>query len=163
MKDIGKMLSSLRRERKISQDDLAGKLGLTKQTISNYEKNKRRPDYETLEAICDILNVPVTFFMSSDERDQELRRVHESASASLTNVKYCLGVAMPSAVAGHANILQRYENLSNVGKELVLNALAFAEKHHSAEANPKKIKVYRPVLKPQIKKRNELEQNKGKQ
>ena len=92
MKDIGKMLSSLRRERKISQDDLAGKLGLTKQTISNYEKNKRRPDYETLEAICDILNVPVTFFMSSDERDQELKRVHESASASLTNVKYCLGV-----------------------------------------------------------------------
>lgn len=82
MNDIGKLLSTIRKERKFSQDGLAKKLGMTKQTISNYEQNKRRPDYETLEAICDILNVPVTFFISSTERDQELQRVREAHATS---------------------------------------------------------------------------------
>lgn len=78
MNNIGTMILKLRQERKLSQDELARRLNCTKQTISNYERNVRRPDYEMLEAIADVLNVPLTFFISKEEQRSELERIYHS-------------------------------------------------------------------------------------
>lgn len=75
MKDIGRLIAILRKEKKISQDELAKMLNCTKQTVSNYERGIRRPDYEMLEAIADSLNVPMAFFLSEEEQQEELDRI----------------------------------------------------------------------------------------
>ena len=76
MRNIGKLISDLRKERNITQDDLAARLQITKQTISNYERGIRRPSYEALEAIADVLNVPMSFFLTKDEQAEELSRIY---------------------------------------------------------------------------------------
>lgn len=76
MRDIGKLIATIRNDRNISQDELARRIGCTKQTVSNYERNVRRPDYEMLEAIADALNVPLTFFVSKVEQQVELNRIY---------------------------------------------------------------------------------------
>ena len=76
MKNIGHLIRQLRTERKLSQDELAARLGVTKQTISNYERDFRQPDYDGLVAICDALNVPMAFFLTDRERDDELARIY---------------------------------------------------------------------------------------
>lgn len=78
MKDFGILISQLRRERRMSQDEFAKLIGCTKQTISNYERNMRKPDYETLEAIADVLNVPMSFFLSEEEQREKLARIYRT-------------------------------------------------------------------------------------
>lgn len=74
MIDVGKAITFWRKRRSMTQQDLATALGCTKQTVSNYERNNRRPDYEVLEAISDIFNVPISVFITDADRLQELNR-----------------------------------------------------------------------------------------
>ena len=47
MRDIGKNIRDLRERAKLTQDALAEQLCTTRQTISNYERGKTRPDVDT--------------------------------------------------------------------------------------------------------------------
>ncbi len=75
--DIAKLIRQIRLERGITQDSLAEALSLTKQTVSNYERGIRVPSYETLEAIADVLNVPMSFFLSKEEQEGALNKIYE--------------------------------------------------------------------------------------
>ena len=57
MADFATMLKYLREREKLSQRDLAEKLGISKSTISMYEMGKRHPKFEDEEAIADFFNV----------------------------------------------------------------------------------------------------------
>ena len=50
-------LRKLRKERGLSQVELATALGLAKSTISMYENDQRQPEFEIEEAIADFFNV----------------------------------------------------------------------------------------------------------
>ena len=50
-------LKKLRKERGLTQKELADALGIAKSTISMYENNNREPDFETEELIADFFNV----------------------------------------------------------------------------------------------------------
>ena len=59
MRDIAKNIRSLRTVRNLTQDELAEKLFVTRQTISNYETGKSRPDVEMLARIAEVLETDV--------------------------------------------------------------------------------------------------------
>ena len=78
MIDVGKMIAKVRKDRGYSQLQLADKLNLSKQAVSNYETGKREPDYVTLEAIADALNVPMTMLISPEEQERALKEIYAS-------------------------------------------------------------------------------------
>lgn len=55
MRDIGKNIKTLRIQQNMTQDELAEKLFVTRQTISNYETGRSRPDVEMLAKIAEAL------------------------------------------------------------------------------------------------------------
>ena len=57
MATFSERLRELRTQYDYSQQDLADKMGATKQMISQYERGVRKPDLDTLTALCDIFNV----------------------------------------------------------------------------------------------------------
>ena len=59
MASVAKHIRRLRTERRMTQEDLAGKLFVTRQTISAWETGKAQPDLETLERIAAALGVEV--------------------------------------------------------------------------------------------------------
>ena len=59
MRDIGKNIKQLREENKLSQEHLAEKLYVTRQTVSNYETGRSRPDLEMLKKIAEVLDTDV--------------------------------------------------------------------------------------------------------
>lgn len=59
MRDIGKNIRDLRRLKQMTQDELAEKLFVTRQTVSNYEVGKSRPDVEMLVKIGEVLGVDI--------------------------------------------------------------------------------------------------------
>lgn len=57
MYDLGALIKSLRKERKITQKKLGEILGVTEGTISKYEANTMTPPFETLRSIASFFNI----------------------------------------------------------------------------------------------------------
>lgn len=79
MRDIGANIRRARARRKLTQDDLAQTVHTTRQTISNYETGRSRPDVETLQRLADALGVELTELLDGEPpaaaRRAELRRL----------------------------------------------------------------------------------------
>lgn len=73
MRDIARNIRSLREEKKLSQDQLAEKLFVTRQTVSNYETGRSRPDVEMLMRIAEALDVDVNTVIYGAELSPEQR------------------------------------------------------------------------------------------
>lgn len=59
MRDIGRNITTLRKKRGMTQDALAEALHVTRQTVSNYENGRSRPDIDMLEAIAQVLDTDI--------------------------------------------------------------------------------------------------------
>lgn len=60
MRDIGKNIHALREKAGLTQEALAEQLFVTRQTVSNYENGRTRPDLDMLLTIADVLHAEVT-------------------------------------------------------------------------------------------------------
>ena len=56
----------LRKERHLSQQQLADRIGVNKQTISQYERGVREPQFEMLGILCDYFNVSADYLLGRD-------------------------------------------------------------------------------------------------
>ncbi len=59
MANVGKNIKQIRTQKKMTQDDLADKLFVSRQTISNYETGRSNPDIDMLIKIAEILDTDV--------------------------------------------------------------------------------------------------------
>lgn len=78
MRDIGANIRRARTRRRLTQDDLAQTVHTTRQTISNYETGRSRPDVETMQRLADALGVELTALLDGEPpavRRTELRRL----------------------------------------------------------------------------------------
>jgi len=63
IENFGKNVARLRKEKSMSQEELAEKLSVTKQTVSNIERGVRYPTFEALGKIADIFEAgPMDLF-----------------------------------------------------------------------------------------------------
>ncbi len=85
----GKRLRSARYYNGLSVDDLASKIGVKKQSISQFETGKSNPSTETLWAICRELHFPINyFFQSNDIFGEEVAGTTYFRSLFSTSKKY---------------------------------------------------------------------------
>lgn len=63
MSRIGQIIMEARNARHLTQAQLARKLGVTKQTISNYENGVRTPDLDMLEQLAEAFNLSFSDFV----------------------------------------------------------------------------------------------------
>jgi transcriptional regulator with XRE-family HTH domain len=66
--EIGKNISKLRKDNNLTQDDLAEKYFVTRQTISNWENGKSYPDLETLVKISDDFKISLDVLLKEDNK-----------------------------------------------------------------------------------------------
>lgn len=67
MLTLGEKISDIRKEKKISQEELASKLNITKATISRWENNVIVPNTIFLEKIAEILNTSVSYLLGETD------------------------------------------------------------------------------------------------
>jgi len=63
MRNVGEILTELRKEKELSQKDLAALLNLSISTISNYENGVHSPDLDTLRKIADFFGVTTDYLL----------------------------------------------------------------------------------------------------
>ena len=54
---IGKFIASLRKEKNMTQQDFADKLGVSNKTVGNWENGRNMPDLSLFKPICNELNI----------------------------------------------------------------------------------------------------------
>ena len=59
MHDIARNLKRLRRQRGLTQEELAARLHVTRQAVSNWERNRNLPELEILLSAAELLGVGV--------------------------------------------------------------------------------------------------------
>lgn len=66
--DLGKKLIELRKNKKLSQEQLAEEINVTRQTISNWENGKFYPDIDALVRISKYFNISLDDLLNYDDK-----------------------------------------------------------------------------------------------
>ena len=91
-------LKAARKQKGLSQAELGKLLGVQAQTIGRWETGKSKPNLETVNKLCEILDVTLHYFISEEHVDYQL------------NLE-------------EAFIIKKYRELSDDGKSIVINLL----------------------------------------
>ena len=68
---IGKFLASLRKEKKLTQQELAEKLGVSDRTIGNWENGRNMPDLSLFKPLCQELDITINELLSGERITKE--------------------------------------------------------------------------------------------
>ncbi len=83
MRDIGKNIREARIRRGWTQEEMAERLYCTRQTVSNYEQGRSRPDVETLTKIAEVLGTDATELIYGTSSQNARRRDTAVLAAAL--------------------------------------------------------------------------------
>ena len=119
MRDIGKNIRALREKKGMTQEALAEALFVTRQTVSNYETGRSRPDLDMLVKIAQVLETDVNQVLYGLPADQDRQSgVRRLAVGCLIVAAIFLLLTLPAPLLDE--MLMRYY----VGATLVM-ALSF--------------------------------------
>lgn len=82
---IGKFILECRKEKGLTQEQLAEKLGVTSKSISRWENGNTMPDYSLLKDLCNKLNINVNELLSGEKINKE--NYIEKSEENLINLK----------------------------------------------------------------------------
>ena len=101
---IGKFISEKRKEKGITQSELAEKLNITDRAISKWENGVCMPDVGTIPELCEILNITINDLFSGEvvnmknnekkleENLMEMARQKEEADKRLLNLEWIISI-----------------------------------------------------------------------
>ena len=75
---LGKKLSSLRKERNLTQDEFAKALNIGKSTVAMYETDKRTPDAEMLKVLASFYKVTIDYLLDMPENEANIQQVSDA-------------------------------------------------------------------------------------
>ena len=64
---IGKFIAKCRKDKKMTQSELAEKLGVTDRSIGNWENGRNMPDLSLFKPLCDELGITINDLMSGEK------------------------------------------------------------------------------------------------
>ena len=68
---IGKFILELRKDKKMTQQELADKIGVTDRAISKWENGRCMPDISLMKPLCEILDITLNELISGEKIDKK--------------------------------------------------------------------------------------------
>ena len=132
--NIGERIKIIRKERKMTQKELADKIGMAEITIRQYENNKREPNSNTIKKIAKTLNIaPPLLFWDRFKTEAELISVFQMAekeNVNFNNQNYDFFLAylcaeddelgeliIDGVLVTEKELLRRFRKLNDIGKK----------------------------------------------
>ena len=117
MYDLGALIRSLRKERKLTQKKLGEMLDVTEGTIRKYEANTMTPPFETLRSIASIFNVSMDTLCGM--KHQGTLSTHGLTEAQTETVKALVDAyRIKNAQTGRQLTHEQYAVLGKITAEL---------------------------------------------
>lgn len=83
--EIGKFIAECRKEKELTQLQLAEKLNITNRAVSKWETGKSMPDVSIMLELCNVLGVSVNELLSGERIDEEMYK--EKAEENLLSLQ----------------------------------------------------------------------------
>ena len=74
---IGKFIAHKRKEKNLTQEQLAEKLGVSNKTVSKWETGKCMPDYSIVQPLCKELGITVAELMDGEVGEEKSVRTYD--------------------------------------------------------------------------------------
>ena len=121
---IGKFIARKRKEKNITQEQLAEKLSVSNKTVSKWETGRCMPDYSVIEMLCSELDITISELMDGKEDEGNgIREYDENQiidlikrTQSLEKQKYLLISLIYLSVGSSIGMMSDYFNGSHVSK-----------------------------------------------
>ena len=109
---IGRFISEKRREKHLTQSELAEKLGITDRAISKWENGVCLPDAGTMPELCKILDITINDLFSGEKVDTkknekkleqnllEMTKMKEEKDKQLLNLEIIIGIVLVTFFLG---------------------------------------------------------------
>ncbi|MFU0832508.1 MAG: HTH cro/C1-type domain-containing protein [Oscillospiraceae bacterium] len=94
---LGNMIATLRKEKGMTQLELAEKMGVTDKAVSKWERDISCPDISSIPKLAQILNVSVDDLMQvkTESKDHSTsNKINEIANIAFKSVALAMGVAV---------------------------------------------------------------------
>lgn len=103
---FGEMIAALRKEKGMTQLELADKIGVTDKAVSKWERDLSFPDVGTIPKLAEIFNVSVNELMqgkTDTRKETKSGRIYEIIQLALKGVALAMGTAAAvlSAMSGN--------------------------------------------------------------
>ena len=86
---IGKFICELRKEKNMTQQELADKLNVTDRAVSHWENGRRLPDYSLLSKLCEVLSVSINeLFLGERISNEKYKEKAEENMSKLIKDNY---------------------------------------------------------------------------
>ncbi len=100
---VGKNIKKYREGKKLTQDEIAEKLSVTRQAVSNWENGKTEPDIETLHKLAEAFEVSIEELIYG-ERRKNFYIIHkhvskEEAAQDAVNLSSVVGAALAVVIS----------------------------------------------------------------
>ena len=95
---IGNRLYNLRKERNISQEDLANALDVSRQTVSKWETGESMPDFNKIQPICDYFGITTDELITGSQNIVEQKK-EDKKNKFARNLAISVGLYIFSIVA----------------------------------------------------------------
>ncbi len=122
---IGNTIAQLRKEKNMTQAELAQKMGVTDKAVSKWERDLSLPDTSSLPKLAQILGISVDALMQAQLNKQEQptgRKAEEIVHLALQGVALAMGVAV--AVLSFMGQIQADSAIGMLGIGLACLAIA---------------------------------------
>lgn len=94
MKSIGKTIASLRKNKSMTQNELAEKMNVTDKAVSKWERNLSCPDVNTISKLADILGVSVEELLNSKNKEYFNSKIKDLVNLIFKAVALAMGIAV---------------------------------------------------------------------
>ena len=92
-KNLGEMISSLRKEKGMTQNELAEKMNVTDKAVSKWERNLSCPDVNSIPTLAEVLGITVEELLNAQTK-KENNRIDEIVNIALIGVGLAMGVCV---------------------------------------------------------------------
>lgn len=75
---FGTRLTNLRKNLKLTQQELADKLGISRAALSHYEKDRRDPDSDTLIKLSDFFEVTIDYLLKGEDFHTKAKEIMDN-------------------------------------------------------------------------------------
>ena len=86
--NLGKKIAELRKKNNLSQEELADKVGVARQTISKWEIGDTTPDINQVKIISKIFNISIDELVDNDINNVIVEKVSNTEKLAGITIKY---------------------------------------------------------------------------
>ena len=94
MKSIGETIASLRKQKGMTQNELAEKMNVTDKAVSKWERDLSCPDINTISKLADILDVSVEELLKAKKKENSNIKMKDLVNLIFKAVALAMGIAV---------------------------------------------------------------------